>query len=258
MKSKNFIISLITGSLSALGTISQIFSSGNPFLIVFLCVLTFLFLYLAVLIFFKRKLIAGQCEEVGINNIVQQKYTTDKNYKKTIERLKTATEIRIFHTTGQKFFHANETAIKDAICNNDAKVHVLIGKKGSKFLSDVSVLEVNARDYKNRQIRTEKQDIHTEITDVENLLKGLMDMNDNPMGSIKIGYVETEFRMSMTLTKDNKGNEWGWITLTLPPAKARNSISFEIEGKNQKEDDNIYNQCVTHFDAIWKKVTNFA
>jgi hypothetical protein len=58
----------------------------------------------------------------------------------------------------------------------------------------------------------------------------------------------------MVLIKDKKTErKWGWITLTLPPAKAVNTISFEIQSKNSSK-DNIYNQCLEHFDAVWKKL----
>jgi hypothetical protein len=59
----------------------------------------------------------------------------------------------------------------------------------------------------------------------------------------------------MILIDTGKG-KWGKITLTLPPAKAADSMSFYIRGKLKcffnKEADNIFEQCEKHFDEIWE------
>jgi hypothetical protein len=57
----------------------------------------------------------------------------------------------------------------------------------------------------------------------------------------------------MILIESKSDERWGWVTLTLPPLKAVDTFSFEIESK-KSEYDNIYNQCKYHFDAVWKRL----
>ena len=184
--------------------------------------------------FLKEKYpIIEQCNNVGILNIISQKTNVEKNYPKMVEKLKNAAEIRIFHTTGHGFFHSrsNQSAIKNAIINNRAEVQVLIGQKKSPFLSSVEKIEKAAGERGSKSI-------HEEINDVEKTLNEIEK-------KISLRYVETEFRSSIVLIKGTEGNEWGWVTLTLPPFKAINSISFEIEKGN------MYNDCIEHFKAVW-------
>jgi hypothetical protein len=54
----------------------------------------------------------------------------------------------------------------------------------------------------------------------------------------------------MILTESQAGDTWGWINITLPPTKARNTTSLEIIGKNGQE--TLYSQCEKHFDVLWE------
>jgi uncharacterized membrane-anchored protein YhcB (DUF1043 family) len=55
----------------------------------------------------------------------------------------------------------------------------------------------------------------------------------------------------MILTKDRSGASWGWITISLPSRKARDTTSFEIT-KNKKGLESLYAQCEKHFDELWE------
>jgi hypothetical protein len=194
----------------------------------------------------KYRQIKLQYLNTGILNIFQQRRENNKNYSIMTKKLENANTIRVFLTTGLKFFTNNENAIEYAIKNNKAKVFVLIADKKARFLMDVNELERKGDE------RAEFKDIRDEIPAVENILNEITARTGN-IKAIEIKHFHTEFRTSMILIEKDNEPGWGWITLTLPPAKAVNTISFEIESKNPK-DDNIYNQCIRHFLAVWEKL----
>jgi len=187
-------------------------------------------------------------KNVGIISIIKQRCNNNKSPSKITKKLENAKEIRIFSTTGIHFFYNNTETIKHAIEQNDAKVFCINANKGSKFLEDVAKMENEAKE------RAELNNIQEEIDDVEMLLNEINELSSrkNP---VQIAHFDTEFRLTMILIKSIKNENWGWVTLTLPPFKSFNSIAFEVESKNL-EDDNIYNQCVRHFDAVWKKLNS--
>ena len=255
MKSKLIEIALaICTVLSLIFAISQFFMS-NFLLGIGLAILATILIAWALFIWFKKfcsRSFTKQCKNVGIVNIIQQKDKFNKNYKKIPEKIKKASEICAFFTTGHGFFKANEEALKYAANNNILdNVRVIIGKKDSAFLTKVAEVEIKAG------WKSDINSIHNEITSVIDILEDIKKALKRNV-SIEIRYVETEFRASMVLIKSRsmegkKKEKWGWVTLTLPPAKARNSISFEIEGSEGKDKDDIYSQCEDHFNSIWKQ-----
>ena len=60
---------------------------------------------------------------------------------------------------------------------------------------------------------------------------------------IYIGHFNTDLRSSILICD----NTFGWLTLNLPPARAIQTLSFElIEGK-----DSLLTTANEHFDRIW-------
>jgi len=200
---------------------------------------------------FGKKDLEKKCNAVGIIDIFQQGGNPSKNPSMMPEKLINANKIRIFQTTGNKFFNTNWECIEGAIKKNEAKVSVLIADENSDFLKDVQSLEVSEE---GNTGRISNEEIQTEIKVVRDIIDKINErLSTKFVGrEVKVRYYKTEFRLSMVLVESTSGENWGWITLTLPPAKARNSISFEIT--TSKEDDNIFNHCIRHFDEIWKKI----
>jgi len=216
-------------------------------------ILVFIFLTVAFLLLFIRQFI--KMNTVGIINIFPQEDNDILHKNKLKNKIENANIIRLFFTTGRGFFINNKDAVSTAI-KNGAEIQVLLAKKDSAFLSDVAIMEKNA-------VETLSLDsIHKEVDDVYDKISLIRaEQSAKVEGKIAVKYYETEFRMSIILIETKDKNDWGWVTVTLPPAKAVNTISFEIERNKHAKDkskhtkDNMYTQCKTHFDSVWEKIT---
>ncbi|MDR1173878.1 MAG: hypothetical protein LBK83_00230 [Treponema sp.] len=200
----------------------------------------------------ENEVLTSRNEMAGIIRLIQQRRDiVKKNPENMSDKLQNARRIKIFLTTGLGFFETNYRAIQQAIHDNEAEAQVIIANKESEFLEAVAQMEtkVNKRT-KNMIIQNEIDEVKNKLVEINDIIK-----KEKNTGKeyIKIKYFNTEFRLSMILIESKNGERWGWVTLTLPPLKAVDTFSFEIESKNQK-DDNIYNQCNTHFDAVWERL----
>jgi len=174
----------------------------------------------------------------GILDVFSQKNNSKKSDKLLSKKIRKAEEIKILFTTGSGFFGSYKTDLLAAI-KNGAKIKILIGTKNSVFLNDINVIE----DRVNKVV-----DINLEVDRVLGIVTEIRESNNNEKGSIELEHYSTEFRTSMILIKYKK-EKWGKITLTLPPAKAADSLSFYIRGKIIiiEKIENIYKQCKKHF-----------
>jgi len=211
-------------------------------------ILVFIFLTVAFLLLFIRQFI--KMNTVGIINIFPQEDNDLLHKSKLKNKIENAKIIRLFFTTGRIFFINNKDALSTAI-NNGAKIQVLLAKKDSTFLSDVAIME------KKYAETLSLDSIHKEVDDVYDKISLIRaEQSAKVKGEISVKYYETEFRMSMILIESAGKNDWGWVTVTLPPAKAINTISFEIEQNKHATKDNMYTQCKTHFEDVWEKIAD--
>ena len=178
----------------------------------------------------------------GLLDFFSQKDNPKKSDKVLSEKIRKADEIKILFTTGAGFFSSFKTSLIPAIKNN-ATIKILIGAKDQLFLNDVNRIE-------GRPINS---NINLEVDQVIRVVEEIRKAAGVDNTRIELKHFSTEFRTSMILIDSGKG-KWGKLTLTLPPAKAADSMSFYIRGKlfYNKNKDNIYEQCENHFDEIWK------
>jgi len=179
----------------------------------------------------------------GLLDIFSQKGNFHKFDVILSKKIRKANEIKILLTTGARFFNNLRADLLSAIKDNNAEsIKILIGTKDHVFLNDVKKIED----------RADKNDINSEIDTVIGIIEGIRKEAGDLGNRIELKHFSTEFRASIILIDSGK-EKWGKITLTLPPAKASDSMSFFIRGKifYNKKADNIFEQCENHFNKIW-------
>jgi hypothetical protein len=190
--------------------------------------------------------IVTQNKNAGIISIIPRKDNSVINSPFIVEKLKSARKIKFFFNTGYSFFGAHSKIILEAINENKTEdIMVLIAKEDSKFLDDIAIIE------KNKDTTSGFLPFNEQVQAVKKELDGINKKTHKNV--IEIRFYDTEFRVSMILIESRNDEKWGWLTLSLPPYTSVKSFSFEIESKD-KNDDNIYNLCEKHFDAVWEKL----
>jgi hypothetical protein len=228
--------------ISVIGSIASILSLliSNPKTIILLALVLAI---VSISLILKCKLLINSIK-YGLLDVFSQKDNTQKSNLKLSKKIRNAKKIDILYTTGAGFFGAFKTDFLSAL-KNEATIRVLIGAKGGLFLKDVNDIEG----------RTDDNDINPEVESVNRIIAEIRQQAEVADTSIMLEHFSTEFRTSMILIDSGK-EKWGKITLTLPPLKAADSISFYIKGKPNKNSDSIYEQCQKHFNELWKKYKN--
>jgi hypothetical protein len=221
------------------GSIASIISLlvSNPKTVILLA-----FVIVSIGLILKYKLVINSIK-YGLLDVFSQKDNTQKSNKKLSKKIRNAKKIDILYTTGAGFFGAFKTEFISALKENGADIRVLIGAKNQLFLKDVSDIEG----------RPPVDDINLEVEKVIGTIAEIRKAAGVDDTRIKLEHFSTEFRTSMILI-DSGEKKWGKLTLTLPPLKAADSISFYIGGGKlsyNKNSDNIYEQCKDHFNKLW-------
>jgi len=227
--------------LGLIGTVFSIIENNNIlFTIISISLLSIGFVII-IFIFLKEMIKPSfilKCNKFGIVDV----YSNSNESRKIENKIKNAKTIDLFFQTGQAFFNKFQSAIVHTIKENNTKIRIIVGKKDSVFLKDISNIEIK---FKNR---SENRELNNEINAIEEFVHDFK-ARTHKDASIGLKHFSTEFRTSMILIKTLK-DEWGWVTLTTPPLKTADSISFEIINNSNK--DNIYKQCKKHFDSVWE------
>jgi len=238
-------ISVFASIFSALLSILQLILKSDKTTIILLILIT----VLLGLLLLKCNLLINSIR-YGLLEVFSQKDNTQKSNVKLSKKIRKAKEIKILFTTGAAFFGNFKTDLLKALKyhGDDIKVKVLIGAKAQLFLNDVNGIEG----------RPPKENINSEVDKIIGIIAWIREKAGVDDRRIELRHFSTEFRASMILIDPGKGRKWGKLTLTLPPAKAIDSMSFYIRSKilNNKNSDNIYEQCEDHFDELWNKYEN--
>lgn len=148
--------------------------------------------------------------------------------------------VSIMAVSAESLIKSLKDEIIYALRENSVNIRVLLATPHSQFVSDVEETESIER----------IGHITPEITKVESLLKEyLSDAKANAnantvVGQIWLGNYSTHLRSSMVLCD----NFWGWFTLNLPPRRAVQSPSFELE----YGEGSLFKICSQHFDRVWE------
>jgi hypothetical protein len=183
------------------------------------------------------------CRSQGILKIVPDSKGDSRTMSHYLEMSK---EIRIMVTSGTRFLDGYRRAISKAVANN-ARIRVLLPQPDSDFVKDVGESE---REGEGGEIR--RNEIAQEIREAdarfsEYMAEAKIIQPISAIGSISVGYYTTHLRSTMILCD----NTWGWLTITLPPLRASETLSMELQ---QTERECLLNDCIRHFDRTWDVV----
>ncbi len=158
-------------------------------------------------------------------------------------RIQKAKFIRIMQPSGKILLQNQDKMIIDAL-KEGAKIHWMITEDKSEVCRDFVQVERLAN---NLCTWTD-----TEIRDVEEKLYTLLHRawdecepsKRRAIGKIFVGYYRTHLRCQLVLCD----RDWGWMSITLPPARPRDSWSFELRPVK----GGLLEQCDKHFDYSWQ------
>ncbi len=185
--------------------------------------------------------------KAGINNISLDGYLTRD---KLCDWVSQASLIKLCYTTGRSFIISNNELLAEFI-SKGGTLQFLCCKPESDALKDVQTIE--------EMLYGDRAAIHGEFITVINELNNIMTLAEKynkslntPVGKIEIGFLSTLFRSSFSIfINEETGFRKGWFTITLPPAKSKETVSFEIESReDMRTDNNLMERCITYFDCV--------
>ncbi len=185
--------------------------------------------------------------KAGIRNISLDGYLPREKLRDWIAE---ASLIKLCYTTGRSFIISNNELLAQFI-SRGGTLQFLCCKPESDALKDVQTVE--------EMIYGDRSEIHKEfftvISELNNIMKLAEKYNKElgcPVGKIEIAFLSTLFRSSFSIfINEATGFRKGWFTVTLPPAKSKETVSFEIESREDtKTDNNLMERCITYFDCV--------
>lgn len=154
-------------------------------------------------------------------------------------RLARARSISIMSTSAVRLIEIQKPYLVEALTHG-CDIRVLVPELESQFLRDVE--ESESEHARREPISPEIKLVSSRL--VEALGEAAAMFRIEQLGHIRIGHFTTHLRSTMTLCDDS----WGWLTLTLPPARAPETASFEIADEGTRP---LLRSCRRHFERTW-------
>jgi hypothetical protein len=148
-------------------------------------------------------------------------------------KIASSKEIRIMAVSANVLITNMKNEIIEALHEQRALIRVLLAEPHSEFVLDIEEVESETR----------SGHISPEIERVKSLLQEYAKEVGKYSGNIQLAYYSTQLRFSIILCDNN----WGWVTLNIPPKRAVQSISFEIYAKEA----GLFSDFAKHFDKVW-------
>jgi hypothetical protein len=162
-----------------------------------------------------------------------------------VQRLGSASILRIMATSAYRLVEVQSNVLMRALANG-CDIRLLLADPDQGFVADVQEMETeDVPRYTN---------IADEIRSVDVRLSKILEsaaelaLNERApvrLGTVSIGYFSTQFRSTVILVDQT----WGWLTLTLPPARAIDSPSLELVNSGKRP---LLIACIKHFDRVWQ------
>lgn len=189
----------------------------------------------------------------GISDITLDGRMSAEEFEKHLLQSKT---LKIFYTTGARLLQNYEELLAKFV-SKGGEIKFICCKPHSAFLTEVQLIEETVGGLVDRSsIHNEFYGCFTALLHVLNLAKNrFRDYSGSDIGKIELAFTETLFRSSILICeKQNRQDSWGWLTLTLPPFKSKETVSFELIGcEETKRNENVLiNRASNHFDSVWE------
>ncbi|MCC9710333.1 DUF4062 domain-containing protein [Streptomyces sp. MNU76] len=163
------------------------------------------------------------------------------------ENLARARTTRIMSTSAVRLLEIYKQSFIDSV-RDGGRIQILLPDPEGTFLADVEESESahGPRGVKiSEEVAVVRQRLLEIVREVPNSGSG---RPLSSFGTVEIGYFTTHLRSTLVLCDDH----WGWLTLTLPPARAPETASLALNGG----DRSLLNVCVRHFERTWEVVTS--
>lgn len=162
------------------------------------------------------------------------------------EQIAKARIIRIMSTSAARVIEIQKSYLVEAL-SNGCDIRVLVPELESPFLHDVEQSE--SEDAYREPISEEIVKVQRRLLEATGeAVRSQRLRSPQFAGSVRIGHFSTHLRSTMILCDQS----WGWMTVTLPPARAPQTPSFELCDKGQHT---LLEACLRHFDRTWTIVT---
>jgi nucleoside 2-deoxyribosyltransferase len=155
--------------------------------------------------------------------------------------LGTSKLIRIMSTSATRLLEIYRPSIVRAF-QQGARIQVLVPEPKSQFVKDVN--ESESVHVPRTGIEEEIRDIESRLIDFREEARRTIEPQQ-ALGTAEIGYFTTHLRSTLVLCDDR----WGWLTITLPPLRAPETVSFELAGTG---DNSLLDSCIKHFNRTWE------
>jgi hypothetical protein len=163
------------------------------------------------------------------------------------ERIAQARSIAIMSTSAARIIEIQKSYLVEAL-SKGCGIRILVPELDSVFLSDVEQSE--SEDAYREPISDEIVKVQRRLREATGEAARLSVRVQDAGGgcSVRVGYFSTHLRSTMILCDDS----WGWLTITLPPARAPQTPSFELSSQGQHT---LLEACLRHFDRTWEIVS---
>jgi hypothetical protein len=129
------------------------------------------------------------------------------------------------------------------VLSRGATVQVLLPEPTGPFLSDVEEFEA-VHVSRGLALETEVELVRTRLLEALSEAATTCVRTGATLGRVEIGYFTTHLRSTMIICDDT----WGWLTVTLPPFRATETMSMELE---PNEPRSLLRTCIAHFVRTW-------
>lgn len=163
------------------------------------------------------------------------------------DRIARAKSLAIMSTSATRLVEIQKSYLVDAL-SHGCSVRLLVPELESIFLHDV---EESESQYAYREpISDEIIKVKRRLLEAKGEAAGMAARRGDvsALGKVEIGYFSSHLRCTMVLSDDN----WGWLTITLPPARAPQTPSFELNDKGRHP---LLEACRQHFERTWSVVS---
>jgi hypothetical protein len=186
--------------------------------------------------------VAEPCDRLGITRVSEDGVAGEA----LKHNLASAKSIKILSSSAFRLTDTYRGPLTEAL-SNGCSVRLLIPKPGSQFLTDLDEFEA-VHVPRGLSLDTELEIIKTRLVEALSTAATNAQQIGSTVGSAEIGYFTTHLRSTMILCDAS----WGWLTITLPPFRATETMSMELSQTPYRP---LLKTCIAHFDRSWDIVS---
>lgn len=180
------------------------------------------------------------CEDLGISRI-----SDDGQAGKILStKISSSRTVRIMSTSATRLLEIQKPYLMRCVAQG-GDLRILVPMPEAEFLKDVD--EVEGRNPED-SIANEVRQAPRRLDEIRELAEDRASRSGQQLGTLSLGHFSTHLRSTLVVCDEL----WGWLTVTLPPARAAETASFELVGGSLNP---LLDDCIRHFDRTWDIVS---